>query len=202
MKLLEWLHENGERILLGTMAVIALVVSILVISIEWLHLREHIPAGSLILLATFVLFFLLGYERHIRKITSSVADYKILVEKGLASIAEQGRKWEQMGIREIYRSRDDPGQKRVYTSLLDNATSAIFIVGVTLRDVTHDQYPKLFEKATTGCSIQLLILTPEHWKNEHPTLDPIAHGNLKNHFRSSRRCCIKQGDDRAGILDL
>lgn len=190
MKWLMWLRENGDKLLLGSFAGIALIGSILVITMEWLalshHIKEHLPAGILILLATFTLFFLFGYERRIEYMKYVVDECRKLVEQSKSGLAKHNRKLEELGIVEIYLGRGDFGQMDEYTALLHKASQDLFIVGVTLKDLTREQRPLLHGKATNGgCSVRLLMLTPLRWGNQQPVLDPVEPGNLKEHFTSS-----------------
>jgi hypothetical protein len=188
---LAWLRRNGERLFLGTFAGIAFVGSILALSsYDWLvvhYFRDSILAIILILLATFILSFLFGYERRVIEMTSIINDCKSVVEQSRAGMAEHVRKWERLGITEIYRSRDDDGQKQEYLKLLRKASEDLFIIGVTLKDLTLHEQPTLIDKATSGCSVRLLMLLPARWKNESPILDPVESGDLKEHFVSSLR---------------
>lgn len=191
MKWLKLLGQNGEKLLLGTVASIALAGSVLAIAAEgWgisHYIKDHLPAVILILLATYILFFLLGYERRIQEMKSTVDDCKVLVEQSRAGIAEHIRKWEGLGITEIYLGRHDYRQKQQYDALLKNASHDLFIVGVTLRDLTREERPLLHEKAITGCSVRLLMLTPTRWMNQQPVLDPVEPADLKAHFTDSLR---------------
>jgi hypothetical protein len=186
----DWLRKYGERIFLGTFAVIAFAGAVLALILGE-HLaplfHERLPAAALILLSTFILVFLFGYERRIMEMSTIMTDCKNMVEQSRAGIAEHVRKWERLGIVDIYRSRDDPGQKQAYIQMVGSAVSDLFIVGVTLKYVTRSDQPMLIEKAANGCSVRLLMLTPARWKNEHPILDPVETGDLKEDFISALR---------------
>lgn len=199
-KWLSWLSRRLDKLVLLTIAGIAFVASaftllitllipILGVSTEWLNLshyvQERIPAGILILLSTYVFTFLTGYERHVENMSSTVNDYKDVVEQARAGIAEHLRRWDKLGITEIYRSREDPGQKEVYMKLLQMANTDLLIVGVTLKDIIGEQRTTFIEKASNGCKIRLLLLTPKRWRNVEPVLDPIEAADLKQHFITS-----------------
>ena len=187
----EWLHANGERLVLGALAIVALVISLAVVIGEWLGLsytlREHLPAGILVLLATYVLFFLFGYERRIDSITKGMADCKHVVELSRAGMSEHAQKLDALGVAQLYPGRNAPGQIDNFNRTLASATKELFIVGITLKDLTRNQRPLLLQKALEGCSVQLLMLTPARWPNRDPVLDPIETGDLKDHFTSAIR---------------
>ena len=186
----EWLRKHGEKLFLGTFAGIALVLSVLTLTVEPLlpaQFLAKIPAVMLILLASFVLVFLFGYERRVIEMSTIMTDCRDIVQQTRAGMSEHVRRWEGLGITEIYRSRSDPGQKEEYVNLLQKAGCDLFVVGVTLKDLTREDRPTLIEKATNGCSVRLLMLTPARWMNEHPVLDPVESGDLKDHFVSSLR---------------
>jgi hypothetical protein len=87
-------------------------------------------------------------------------------------------KWQELGIKAIYRSRSDPDQGEAYERVLKTARSEIFVVGITLKDLAAGQGDKLLEKAKHGCAIKLLMLSPEYWQNTNPVLDPVAAANM------------------------
>jgi hypothetical protein len=189
--LLKWLKANGEKVALGSVALVALIVSLFTHVTEWLGIsgsfHERIPEAILFLLAAFVLVFLFGYQRDVEKMSSTVEDCRNLVEQSRAGIAESVQRWEGMGITTIYLSRADRGQKDAYVNILQGFEKDLFVVGVTLKDLTHDERPQLLTKCAVGGSIRFLMLTPERWQNRQPVLDPIEPGNLKEHFTQAVR---------------
>ncbi len=85
----------------------------------------------------------------------------------------------ELGIENIFRSRKEQGQIGSYQNLLASAKVTLFIVGITVRDISHDEDGYLRAKAAEGCRIDLLMLHPKFSKNINPILDPVAHA--ENH---------------------
>lgn len=206
MNIFNWLHKNGEKYFLGAFAIVAFIAAALALIIpEWAITRvfhEHIPTFVLILLASYILVFIFGYESKMSKMTSTVNDLKDFVEQSRAGMSEHIRRWEGLGIIEIYKSRNDYWQREAYNSLMQQAASNLFIVGVTLKDLTRNEKPTLIAKASNGCSVRLLMLTPERWGNINPILDPVEPGDLKDHFvsaiRNIRRIAVSVANKNSG----
>ncbi len=87
-----------------------------------------------------------------------------------------------LGIKNIYKSRVDEGQMASYLELLQGAKKELFIVGITLKDVGADQFDHLVERASSGCQVDLLMLSPKFRANKDPILDPVARRDLTPNF--------------------
>ena len=155
LKLRSWL-KRSEKVILIAMSVGAIAIAAIVLIVEpltgWLPgVQGFVPGITLILLSSFVLYYF-ARER-------ILADYT---------------RWKGLGIRAIYRCRTDENQFDEYMSLLHGVQRELFIVGITLKDVPRHHMSLLLETAGRGCSIELLMLSPEYWKNADPVLDPVA----------------------------
>lgn len=96
----------------------------------------------------------------------------------LAYLERDGAKRDRLGelaIENIYRGRLDEGQIAGYQGLLATAKHELFIVGITLKDLSREQGRHLRERASAGCTIDLLMLSPKFRANRDPILDPVAH---------------------------
>jgi hypothetical protein len=91
----------------------------------------------------------------------------------------------QLGIKEIYRSRVDQDQIREYEDLLGHAKQSLFIVGVTLKDLSREPGNHLLKRAADGCQIDLLMLSPQFRDNHNPVLDPVAASTGKDVLRNN-----------------
>lgn len=156
MSRLQAFLRKSEKSLLMALAVGAILLAAFVVIVEpltgWLPgIHAFVPGITLVLLSTFVLYFF-ARERMLQDYT----------------------RWQGLGIRAIYRSRNDKDQYDEYMQLLQGAEKELFIVGITLKDLSRDHAPLLREKARKGCSIRLLLLSPRYWANSEPVLDPVA----------------------------
>lgn len=118
-----------------------------------------------------------GMEEHAPMITVILVSMFIL-----AYLERDGTKRDrlsELGIENIYRTRVDDGQFQSYQELLSTAKHELFIVGITLKDLSREQRGHLLERASAGCSIDLLMLAPKFRANKDPILDPVAH--VENH---------------------
>lgn len=100
----------------------------------------------------------------------------------LAYLEEQGPRRDrlaELGIENIFRVRADLGQDISYRSLLESAKRNLFIVGVTLNDVSRLYGGELRRRASDGCTIDLLLLHPKFRENKDPILDPVAHAERR-----------------------
>jgi hypothetical protein len=154
-KLRSWLRRS-EKIILIALAVGAIVIAAIVLIVEpltgWLpEIHDFVPGITLVLLSSFVLYYF-ARER-------ILADYS---------------RWKGLGIRAIYRRRTDENQFDEYMNLLHGVQRDLFIVGITLKDVPRHHMSLLLETAGRGCSVELLMLSPEYWRNADPVLDPVA----------------------------
>lgn len=160
-KLMSLLREI-DRYLLIAIATACLLLCATIIVLEpivgWpASLREHIPEIALFLLASFIAYYM-RREQVLR-------DYA---------------KWKELGIKGVYRSRSDPDQGEAYLRMMKTARTEIFVVGITLKDLARENGGLLLQKAKSGLSIKLLMLSPEYWKNDNPILDPIAAAAMTN----------------------
>jgi len=151
--------KQSERIVLIGVVLGSILVAIFVLVIEpftgWFpELNKYVPAITLILLSSFILFY---FARE--RMLSEYADYI---------------RWRALGIRTIYRNRTDTAQFDAYIQLLNSVEKDLFIVGITLKDTPRAHMPLLLKKAKQGCSLAFLMLSPKYWKNEDPILDPVA----------------------------
>lgn len=177
MSRLMYLLRQSDRIVLIVFLVACLIVSGIILIIEpiigWPKaLHEHIPAITLFLLSSFAIYYM--------KSEQVLADYA---------------KWKELGIKAVYRSRSDSDQGEAYSRMLKTARSEIFVVGITLKDLPQLHGSLLVEKGKKGCSIKLLILSPEYWQNDNPILDPVAAamatmGKLGNGLRPDFQIAI------------
>ena len=150
------LLRKSERVVLVGVAVGAIFIALFVLVVEpltgWLPaLHDYVPTITLVLLSSFVLYYF-GREQFMVEYT----------------------RWKALGIRSVYRSRTDNDQFDEYMRLLSGAEKDLFIVGITLKDLSLDHAPLLLDKARRGCTIRLLMLSPRYWRNQEPILDPVA----------------------------
>lgn len=87
-----------------------------------------------------------------------------------------------LGIKNIYKSRDDEGQMASYLDLVQGAKRELFIVGITLKDMSAAQFERVVDRASAGCQIDLLMLSPSLRRNIDPILDPVANRDLTPYF--------------------
>ena len=151
-----WPPEVHHRVMvLLSAAAVGVVFAHLILPETLLErFRINIPLVTLVLLALFVLAYI-GNEAE---------------ESGL-------RHAEELGLKEVFASRMEPGQSEEYSDLLKNAKSELFVVGVTLKDLTNDIGGLLLERASKGCRVELLMLSPEFKDNRDPIVDPLAFAN-------------------------
>jgi hypothetical protein len=114
-----------------------------------LHLVGYAPLVTLALLSLYVLHY--------------------LEEDG-----QRNSRMSELGIKRIYRSRIEQEQIASYQGLLASAKKELFIVGITLKDISREQSAHLRQKASAGCRIDLLMLHPKFKANTDPVLDPVA----------------------------
>ena len=89
-----------------------------------LGVAAHAPWITLVVLSLFVLAYLEGERLHPRLLKAA-----------------------QLGIREIYRSRADQDQVKEYEDLVRGAKQSLFIVGITLKDLSHEQKEHLLRRS-------------------------------------------------------
>lgn len=154
-------------------AIVAEVLDILLPEHLKLHMQDHAPMITVILLSLYVLAYL-----------------------------EQGEtkrdRMRQLGIKNIFRDRLDEGQMASYQALLATAAHELFIVGITLKDLSREQGKHLRDRAAVGCTIELLMLSPKFRSNKNPILDPVAHAetqDLTSAFNSAISKIRKLADD-------
>ena len=145
-----WPPEAHHRVmvLLSTAAVVIVVAHIFLPKALLDKAEIDIPLVTLVLLALYVLAYV-GNEAE---------------ESGLRHAAE-------LGLKEVFSSRLEAGQSDEYSDLLENAKSELFVVGVTLKDLTSDVGGVLRERVRKGCRVELLILSPEFRDNNPPPID-------------------------------
>jgi len=163
-----WLRK-AEDIVLWAVALcsILILVADIILPESWKHLvAEQAPVLTLLLLSLFVL----AYLRHTR--------LRSRLDNAL-----------RLGVKEIYLSRYDEEQIKAYRELLNGAERELFIVGVTLRDLSREQSQHICDRIKQGCNVDLLMLSPRFWENKDPILDPVAHAlgafALKSNFYTS-----------------
>ena len=96
-------------------------------------IRQHVPYVTLILLSLYVISYL---EDHDPK-PDRLAEF---------------------GIANIYRGRLDEGEMASYQRLLSSAQKELFIVGITLKDVSQDHNRQLLDRASAGCRIRTHLI--------------------------------------------
>lgn len=156
MSRLQTLLRRSEQVVVIGVAAGAIIVAVLVLVVDpltgWFPaLHNFVPGITLILLSSFVIYYF-ARERFMGEFV----------------------RWKALGIRAIYRRRSDENQFDEYMQLLNNVQHNLFIVGITLKDVPRHHMSLLLDKASRGCVIELLMLSPEYWRNANPVLDPVA----------------------------
>lgn len=160
-----WFRKAEDIVLIGVAGCsIAILIAHIVLLDEWKRkIADQAPLMTLLLLSLFVL----AYMRHSR------------LRSRLDNAA-------RLGVKEIYLSREDEDQQKAYRELLGRAEKELFIVGITLRDLSREQSKHLRERLAQGCNVELLMLSPKFWENKNPILDPVAHAAgplvLRNNF--------------------
>ena len=152
-----WLRK-GHREFTRFVSIVAGVLSIAILIFD-VFLPEHLKSSltsraPMITLLLLSLYVLTSFEH---------AHPQVLLSRAL-----------DLGIKNIYRNREDGVQRTSYYHILESARQELFIVGITLKNLTEEQFRRLVERANAGCEIHLLMLSPKFRANKNPILDPVA----------------------------